>query len=111
MKTKPIETTYSEVDGKIEIKQVTINVCSQDDLKNVKGSWEKQMNGLKKQVEQGKALMDDLEKMTPDMKKHLESIYKEIMVERYPSKDKIEVMEKQIENLQKEVDGINKFIK
>ena len=111
VENKPIETTYVEVGEKIEIRQVTANVCDQKDLKNVKGTWERQKGNLEKQLTAMKSMKAEIDAIQDEKAK---GFIVRVGIQAgmdIPSDDKLEVLQKQIENLQKEIDAITKYIK
>jgi len=111
MENKPIETTYVEVGDKIEIRQVTINVCDQNDLKNVKGQWEKQRDGLKRSLTSLKKLDDEFKAVKDEATLNMIT---RIAIQAgidVPSSDKLEILQKQIDNLDNEIVKIAPYIK
>jgi len=111
VENKPIETTYVEVGDKIEIRQITANVCDQNDLKNVKGTWERQKSNLEKQLVAMKLMKAEIDAIADEKAK---SFIVRVATQAgmdIPSDDKFEVLQKQIDNLANEISAIAKYIK
>jgi len=111
VENKPIETTYVIEGDKVRINQVTANVCDQNDLKNVKGTWERQKGNLEKQLTAMKSMKAEIDAIADEKAR---SFIVRVAVQAgmdIPSDDKFEVLQKQIDNLQKEIDAVTKYIK
>jgi len=110
METKELETQYERKGGQIILKQITTHVCNNQDLINIRGQWEKQRANLKTKRDE----MEKVNGMLQDIKDEgvrylLQQLMKQNNME-VPSSDNLEVINKQITHLDKEIEMVTPFI-